>query len=320
MTRRRAGASLLVSAGAALLVSVFAALVLLGAGCGSGAGGAPASPAPGPPTDPGLSPEPVPGEVSPGSSRTPTAASSGATSGGSSAIRTVYLLGGSGAREGIVSNAAWSAELSALTGTDVRAIVLGATNQSYTADRRYVHNMKNGPTLVVVGVGVGRYTSPPPNLRIDDKLSPELQRALDGEVEPEHRYDERRIRSFEKKRELVATWLAERYPFFRKNYAANRDELEALLRECRARGFRTMLLELPLNVAVVGDDLDAVRETYIKDCRRLAARYRSSWVSFVDEQALPDTSFYDLLHLMEPGRAPWQTRLSKEIAALLAER
>jgi len=231
----------------------------------------------------------------------------------------VYLLGGSGARECIVSNADWSAELSELAGTDVRAVDLGVTNESYTADRRYVCNMDDGPKVVVIGVGQGRYTSPPPpNVECDKKLSSPLQQALDGELEVQHRYSEKRIQAVERKEQLLATWLADRYPLFRKNYAANRDELEALLKECRKRGFAAVLLELPLNLEIVGDKLDAPRERYTEDCRKLAAKYQVPWVSFVDELAIPNTSFYDLVHLVEPGRIPWQMRLSEEVAPLAA--
>jgi hypothetical protein len=295
---------------AALIALPVAALGLVVTGCGDEpAGGAPASSTP---TDPGLSPEPVPSEIA--------TSSSGGASGGSSGTPTVYLLGGSGARECIVSNAEWGAELSALVGAKVRAIDLGATNQSFTADRRYVCNMDEGHKVVVIGVGLGRYTSPPPpQVQCDKKLSPPLQQALDGELEVEHRYSETSIQTDERKEQLLETWLAERYPLFRKNYAANRDELEALLKECRERGFSAVLLELPMNVDFAGDRLDTPRETYQEDCRKLAIKYQVPWVTFVDELALPNTSFYDLAHLVEPGRTPWQTRLSEEIAPLLTE-
>lgn len=294
----------LVGALVALLLAALPALALAGCG-GDGAGGTPASPTSGPPTDPGLSPEPVPSEIGTD------------PSGGSSGVD-VYLLGGSGARECIVSNADWSAELSALAGAEVRAVDLGATNQSFTADRRYVCNMEDGAKLIVIGVGLGRYTSPPPaQVQCDKKLSPPLQQALDGELEVEHRYSETRIQTDERKEQLLETWLAERYPLYRKNYAANREELEELLKECRERGFSAVLLELPMNVEIAGDKLDAPRETYQEDCRKLATKYQVPWVSFVDELRLPNTSFYDLAHLVEPGRTPWQTRLSEELAPLL---
>ncbi len=296
--RRRATALLV-----ALLVLAHALALL--ASCGGGAGGAPASAAPDPPTDPGLSPEPVPE-----ASDTETSAA---------AAPVVYLLGGSGARECVVSNADWGAELSRLADADVRAVDLGATNQSYTADRHYVCNMEDRPALVVIGVSLGRYTTPPPSqVECDKKLSPPLQAALDGEVEVEHRYTETRIKSDERKAQLLQTWLAERYPLFRKNYAANLDELEALLQACRERDYAAALLELPLDLEAAGDRFDTPRERYGRDCRRLAAKYQARWLSFVDDLRLPSTSFYDLAHLVEPGREAWQTRLSEEIAPLLS--
>jgi len=233
----------------------------------------------------------------------------------------VYLLGGSGARECIVGNAEWSAELSALAGFEVRAIDLGATNPSFTADRRYVRHMDDGPKVVVIGVSLGRYTAPPPpNVDCDEKLSPELQAALDGGLDVEHRYSKKRIRSVERKKQMLAAWLGERYPLFRANYVANRDELAELLGVCRERGFTAVLLELPLNLEVAGGRLDAAREAYVEDCRRLAGAYGARWVTFLDQIALPDTSFFDLVHLVEPGRTSWQTWLSEELVPLLAGR
>ena len=314
--RTRAAASRMLSAASRMLLFVALAALLvaaLAAGCGGGgAGGTPASPASGPPIAPAPSRSAGASPSSTAASAPSTAASAGAST------PTVYLLGGSGARESIVSNADWSAELSRRAGFAVRAVDLGATNQSFVADRRYVCNMDDGPKVVVIGVGFGRFTSPPPtSIRCDKKLSPSLQEALDGELEIEHRYSEDRIKSVAKKEQLLQIWLAERYPLFRANYAANRDELEKLLQECRRRGFAAALLELPLDLEVIGDRFDTPREQYQKDCRKLAARYQIPWITFVDELALPDTSFYDLMHLVEPGRVRWQTRLTEEVVPLL---
>ena len=63
-----------------------------------------------------------------------------------------------------------------------------------------------------------------------------------------------------------------------------------------------------MNLEIADGKLDAPRETYQEDCRKLATKYQVPWVSFVDELRLPNTSFYDLAHLVEPGRTPWQTR------------
>lgn len=304
--RERGPAAHAAVATAALCAVLAAVLMAVGlAACGSDeAGGAPASPASAPPSDPGLSPEPVPGQA-------------GGSPSGSSGAPVVYLLGGSSARECVVGNASWSAELGRLLGCTVRAVDLGATTQSYTADLRYVRAMDEGPALVVIGVGLGRYTSPPPPGLADKRLTPPLEQALAGELEVEHAYAEGQVKSDEDKERLLDLWLAERYPLFRRNYGANLAELERLLGECRQRGLRAVLLELPLNLEIVGDRLDAPRETVVQDSRRLATRFQIPFVSFVDELGLSNADFVDLMHLDAPARVEWQRRLSREVVRLL---
>ncbi len=228
----------------------------------------------------------------------------------------VYLLGGSSARECIESNAAWAAAIRAAGGPDVRAVDLGATNQSFSGDRRLTQGIPRG-SLVLIGVSLGRYTSPPPRALGDKPLDDEARAALAGEVEIKHHYSVNRVHTDERKGQILDQWLAERYELYRRNYDANLEELELLLRACRKRGLRVALLELPLNLEFVGDALDAPREMYREDCRRLAARSGAPFLSFVEEVDLKNTEFYDLAHLVEPGRAKWQARLAAEVVALL---
>jgi hypothetical protein len=123
--------------------------------------------------------------------------------------------------------------------------------------------------------------------------------------------------SADRKQQLLDQWTAERYPLFRKNYKANLAELERLLEECRARGFDAVLLDLPLDLEIVGDRLDAPREAYLKDSRRLATRFQIPYISFVDDIGLADADFYDLVHLLDTSRGRWQERLSRELVTLL---
>jgi hypothetical protein len=275
------------------------------AGCGGGdsaPGSAASSPAAAP--EPGASPDPV-----------TTAAAGDPLPPGTQAV---YLVGGSSARECLESNGAWAAAIRAAGGPEVLAVDLGATNQSYTADRRLVRGMPKG-SVVLIGVSLGRYTSPPPRALGDKPLDAEARAALAGEVDIRHRYSEKRIHSDERKGEILDLWLAERYELYRRNYEANHEELERLVRACRDRGLRFALLELPVNLEFVGDRLDAPRATYLEDCRRLAAVNGVPFLSFVEEVGLRNSEFYDLMHLVEPGREKWQARLSEEVVALLGE-
>ncbi len=297
MRRRRGGRGAL----AAALGLALAALVAALAGCGGGdaAPGAAASSPAAEASEPAASPAP--------------AATSDPLPPGTQAV---YLLGGSSARECLESNAAWAAAIRAAGGPEVLAVDLGATNQSFSADRRLVRGMPKD-SVVLIGVSLGRYTSPPPRALGDKPLDAEARAALAGQVEVRHRYSEKRIQTDERKGEILDLWLAERYELYRRNYEANHEELERLVRACRDRGLRVALLELPLNLEFVGDRLDDPRDTYREDCRRLAAVSGVPFLAFVEEVGLRNTDFYDLMHLVEPGREKWQARLAEEVVALL---
>jgi len=80
-----------------------------------------------------------------------------------------------------------------------------------------------------------------------------------------------------------------------------------------------VLFELPRNVPVVGSSLKAPTEKYRRTCKTLAAKYDVPWVSLVARAKLPNSSFYDLWHLVEPGRKVLQKLLSAKAAALLRQ-
>ena len=56
-------------------------------------------------------------------------------------------------------------------------------------------------------------------------------------------------------------WLADRYPFFKENFAGNAAELDQLIATCQTRGLHPVLLELPLNLPIVGHAFDKPRKT-----------------------------------------------------------
>lgn len=280
------------------VLTVFALVALV-----SGCGGDPSRPATtATPTDPGLSPEPAP-------SGTPVVADDG--------IRYVYLLGGSSARECVISNAAWSDQLTRLFGREVRAVDLGETNQTYTADIAYVRGMAERPTTVLIGLGLTRYTWPVTPGRADKPLSTQRKQALAGAFDVEHRYDEKGPLSSGEKEDLLALWLDERYPMFRRSYDGNLDELERLIEACEQRGFAAMLVDLPLNVAIIGDKLDTPRGKYLEDARRLAVKHQIPFIAFVDDLGLADADFYDLMHVLDSGRPAWQARMTREVVAAM---
>ena len=279
---------------AALLAALL--LAILAGACGGGA-----APTATPPASP-----------SPGvASATPTATT---PSPSGSAPPTVYILGGSSARESIVGNANLAAQIARSGGPAVRVLDLGASNQDFSRDAALVKAMPAGPAVVLIGVNQGRFTGTP---QTSDASAAAARAVLAAAGEVKHRYSASAILSDAEKTALAARWAAEREPLFDRNYAANAAELERLVRLCTRRGFHPVLMELPVDLPVAGGTLSGVRARYRAGCRRLAARFHVPFLDFVAELKLHSAEFYDLFHLVEPGRAKWQDRLVRELLPLL---
>ena len=71
----------------------------------------------------------------------------------------VYLLGGSSARESIVSGDALAAEIAALGGPRVAAYDLGAINQNFAESLSVVDSVPDTPAWLLVGINLGRFTA-----------------------------------------------------------------------------------------------------------------------------------------------------------------
>lgn len=229
----------------------------------------------------------------------------------------VYLLGGSSARECIVSNAGWAAAIARLGGRPpVRARDLGASYQTFARDTQLVAAMPEGPTLVLIGIGVGRFTAEPE--AAVETPSAAARSAVASDAEVEHRYTLGKTYSDSEKQRLAQRWVRERYPLFDRNFAANMATLRSLVAFCRERGFTPVLLELPLDLATAERDLAPARDRYLAACRDLAADEDVRFVSFLEEVGIPSAYFYDLFHLVGPGREVWQDRLAREVVEISA--
>jgi hypothetical protein len=250
-----------------------------------------------------------------GASPSPSTSTSGTGAGSKAPAVTVYLLDGSGARECITTNAEWGTQIKKASGVAVRARDLGNTNQTFLQDAMLVDAMPKGKAIALIGLSVGRYTGEATEGA--DSYDPGAVLASNAEIN--HHYSEAKILSESRKQTMVDDWLAERYPVFQQTYAANQAELEKLVVACRARKVRPVLLELPINLDIVGDRYDAPRTQYAIGARALAKKYKIPYIDFVDDVGLVNTDFYDLMHLVEPGRAKWQKRLTEEVATLLDE-
>jgi len=224
----------------------------------------------------------------------------------------VCLLGGSAARESTISDASWAAQVKDLGGPSVAAYNLGSGNRTLAQDVELIKELPKTRGIVYIGINVGRFTAPPSHPTLDfpkptASLPPYRQ----------HRYSQSRILSVAKKEELLRKWLAERYPVFKANYATCLRTLDKLVATSKSRGLHPVLLELPRDTQVIGAALDAPVARFTASCRALAKKHDVPWVSFVSAARLPNADFYDLWHLVEPGRKVWQRLLSEKTVTLL---
>lgn len=133
----------------------------------------------------------------------------------------------------------------------------------------------------------------------------------------QHTYTAGKVRSVPEKEQMVEVWNTERYPVFERNRLLNLQVLEALVERGRERGLHVVLVELPLNEAIVRGRFDYARADYKRPVRDLARRYDLPYLDFNDELAIRNADFYDLSHLVEPGRELWQRRLARELVGLM---
>jgi hypothetical protein len=228
-------------------------------------------------------------------------------------VPVVYLLGGSAARESITYEPGWTSQIRSMGGGKVRALDFGSSSQSFKNDLKIVNAMPAVPSLVLIGLNVGRYTSIPP------KTAARAARGLRGGVYDPHRFHVGQQLSDAAKRGIVRQWLAVKYPRFRERYAGNNTTLRALIALCQERGFYPVLVELPANLRIIGHSWDGARDRYRRGARTAAADFGIPYEDFVAHIGLVSNDFVDVAHLVEPGRVKYQRRLSQLVVAKLKQ-
>lgn len=224
----------------------------------------------------------------------------------------VVLLGGSAARESTISDASWRKQIKAIGGPATAAYNLGSRNRTLAQNVALVQALPKVPTIVYIGVNLGSFTS----AQKTAKLSlPKPAATLPAYKQ--HAYSRTHILTTANKKMLVQAWRQDRFPVFKRNFASSSAVLAKLIKVCKARGMKPVLFELPRNTAVIGSRLNTPTAMYRAKCRALAKKHGVPYVSFVATAKLPNSSFYDLWHLVEPGRKVWQKLLSAKTAALL---
>ncbi|NLE21420.1 MAG: hypothetical protein GX624_01365 [Actinobacteria bacterium] len=234
-------------------------------------------------------------------------------------VPVVYLLGGSAARECITTEPAWRAQIKRFGGGRVRAFNLGSSSQAFKHSLRIVRAAPDVPTLVLIGLNVGRYTSIPPKSSALPAPSGGSRSARAAAVYDSHRFHKGQQLSDAAKRELVRKWLRVKYPRFKKRYAGNAAVLRKLIAACQERGFHPVLVELPLNVRIVRHSWDGARKRYRRGARAAAEAAGIPYVNFVGRIGLKSSDFVDLSHFVESGRAKYQRRLSRVVVTRLKQ-
>ncbi len=228
----------------------------------------------------------------------------------------VFLMGGSVTRECTINDLSWRRQIVKLGGPGVMAFNLGSTNQSFDHNIAMVRQLPDVPTLVIIGVNMGRYTwKPPPAGAAARRVSP----AEGSVIEPyaQHRFTVEHILSDEAKRELLFEWLGKRQPMFRENFRYNAGKLDELVAVCLERGFHPVILNMPLNEEIIQNVMDRYRARIAANCEHVGAKYHVPYVDWMPRIDLVSGDFFDNWHLVEPGRVKWQLRLSRLTVELL---
>ena len=235
----------------------------------------------------------------------------------------VYLLGDSIGRESVVSDASWKkamAKKAAAAGkvTVSAAYDVSGHNQTFGEDEKIVQGLPSTPLgrpkgIVLIGVGISRFIGPP---KAD--VHPASLPGTNIEPPPlsawvQHHYDGRRPLPLSRKRELVPRWMDSRWTGFKAYRKDNVAKIQEVVDLCQSKGLRPIILELPLDLRVVGSGLDRPLHAIRNDMTRLASREGIRYIRFDRALNLPTSSFWDLHHLLRPGYERWQARLSAEV-------
>ena len=231
--------------------------------------------------------------------------------------RMVYYLGDSTARESLVSEASWNEQLRQLGADGVRAYALAGHGQTFAMDARLIRALPHSRGLALIGVSLSRFIGPP----VRGPAAPvvELPPGTVPQLSPwrQHLFDGRPVMTGAQKQGRVVHWRRARTPAFLRYRAANLRALGKLIAVCKAHGLRPVLVELPLNVAVVGHQLDRQRASLRAGCAAVAAEHDVRFLPFQLARRLPSTGFFDICHLVEAGYTKWQAGLSKWVIKLL---
>ncbi len=220
------------------------------------------------------------------------------------------LLGGSCAREATVDDSSWAADVQRLGGDNVATYDLGSRRQTFEQDVALVRALPEIPMLIYIGINAGRFTGP--LTETSDTTPPETKPTW-----VRHHYRSENIWTPERKQERVDYWLDHRLALFNERFADHATQLDRLIDECVRRGYTPVVLALPRNIVAMDHALDGPVDRYLTTGRRLAEKHGVAFVDFVPDVGLSNDDYFDLNHLVEPGRKVYQAWLAYETVHLL---
>ena len=226
----------------------------------------------------------------------------------------VLLLGGSAARESTVDDASWAADIERFGGPPVTVYNLGCRHDTFAEDLAIARLLPSDmPAIVFIGINLGRFANPKKSPTI---TLPEPQ--LPPPPYAQHIYSvNKRVQARGTKAYYLQYWLKARDPQFRARYGYNLTTLERVVEECQKHGLHPVLLDLPRDLDVIGSTLDGQVARVKAGCAMIARSHGIPWVTPVKGAGLADADYFDLWHLVEPGRVKYQARVAAKTVELL---
>ena len=121
-------------------------------------------------------------------------------------VPVIVLLGGSSARECTVHDDNWTAQIKRRSGYDVLTYNLASKHRSYAQDLAFVKLLPRIPTIVYIGINLGRFCITPRSASI------QLPRPRKLTYFGQHVYTRSHIQSASEKRYYVNYWVQARPP------------------------------------------------------------------------------------------------------------
>ncbi len=222
----------------------------------------------------------------------------------------VVLVGDSLARESTVSDRSWSSAIKHYGEARIVTYNLGSRNQTFDHSTALVTRLPAVPAIVYISVDPGRFASgrTTPITTLDLALAAKHW---------QHHYEDEDMLSWSQKQAMVRSWVRSGYPVFRARYLSNLLRLDVLLQACERRHVHAVLLDMPMNMDVIGSSFDVAIDTYRHGCRSLAALYGVPFVNLSGRAHLVNADFYDHAHMIGPGRVKFQKLLARKTVTLL---